>query len=207
MGDMDRAQCIDPDAEADLTSRMPAAAPDATAAGGTCNADGTYSDPGPTNSSSVPLDAGQANSVDPNASVPPGLAPPNGLDMGDVKGIVLNGLGCAPGPLGTVATGLGMYDTAATADPKASPGYRAWTDTQLALVAASLAGVSAAGPVSLVGSVGYAAGKGAQVLGDEMNTGQREADANRARAGSTTGELPPPYINNGPTGDPLNDNF
>jgi hypothetical protein len=40
-----------------------------------------------------------------------------------------------------------------------------------------------------------------------MVQGQIEQDAEAARRGSTTGELPPPYINNGPTGDPLNDAF
>jgi hypothetical protein len=40
-----------------------------------------------------------------------------------------------------------------------------------------------------------------------MQDGQRASDAERARAGSTTGELPAPYLNNGPTGDPLNDSF
>jgi hypothetical protein len=109
--------------------------------------------------------------------------------------------------VGTVATLLSMNDTAATADPNASPGDKAWTDAQLALGAASLAGVEAAGPVGLVGSVGYATGKGAQWLGGQMQAGQQASDEARARAGSTTGELPPEYLNNGPTGDPLNDNF
>lgn len=38
-----------------------------------------------------------------------------------------------------------------------------------------------------------------------MAEGQRQSDQQRAADGSTTGEAPPPYINNGPTGDPMND--
>ncbi len=43
-------------------------------------------------------------------------------------------------------------------------------------------------------------------LADRMATGQIEQNAAAARAGSTTGELPPPYLDS-PTGDPLNDFF
>lgn len=191
---MEPNQCIEPNAS--YAPPAPAADP-----GPVCSPEnpGPY-DAGPTNASSMPLDS-QANVV------PPGLAGPSGPDMSDAKGIALGVLGCAPGPLGQVSTLLSMNDTAASYDPNASPGDRAWSDAQLGLGVASLAGVEAAGPVGLVGSVGYATGKAAQVLGNQMYEGQRESDNARARAGSTTGELPPPYINNGPTGDPLNDNF
>jgi len=40
-----------------------------------------------------------------------------------------------------------------------------------------------------------------------MINGQIQQDQDAARAGSSTGELPPPYLNNGPTGDPFNDFF
>jgi hypothetical protein len=36
-----------------------------------------------------------------------------------------------------------------------------------------------------------------------MVEGQRKSDEQRAKDGSSTGELPPPYINNGPTDDPM----
>jgi hypothetical protein len=69
------------------------------------------------------------------------------------------------------------------------------------------------------GAIGFFTG---QVIGDEaysglesatnwlfnsMIQGQIEQDQEAARRGSTTGELPPPYINNGPSGDPLEDAF
>jgi hypothetical protein len=38
-----------------------------------------------------------------------------------------------------------------------------------------------------------------------MIQGQINQDGEAARRGSTAGDLPPPYINTGPTGDPLND--
>jgi hypothetical protein len=40
-----------------------------------------------------------------------------------------------------------------------------------------------------------------------MVQGQIDQDADAARRGSSTGELPPPYINNGPSGDPFEDAF
>jgi hypothetical protein len=42
---------------------------------------------------------------------------------------------------------------------------------------------------------------------DSMVQGQIEQDQAAARRGSTTGELPPTYIDRGPTGDPFNDAF
>jgi hypothetical protein len=48
---------------------------------------------------------------------------------------------------------------------------------------------------------------GTTSLVNSMVQGQTQSDAEAARFGSPTGELPPLYINNGPTGDPLNDFF
>jgi hypothetical protein len=126
-------------------------------------------------------------------------------------GLGLSACGAVPGPVGTVCTVAGGAQTAATMnnDPN-DPNYandRLVSEMSLGLGGLSLCGVEAAGPAGLVLSGGYVAGKGAQWLGGQMVEGQRQADEQRARDGSTTGELPPPYINNGPTGDPLNDSF
>lgn len=48
---------------------------------------------------------------------------------------------------------------------------------------------------------------GTNYMISSMAEGQIQQDAAAARLGSPTGELPPSYINNGPTGDPLNDFF
>jgi hypothetical protein len=135
----------------------------------------------------------------------------DGPSANDALGTALSVCGLAPGPLGTACTVAGGVDTLATLpDNPNDPNYSSDKDVaalSLGLTGASLAGMEAAGPLGLVVSGGYAAGKGAQWLGGEMVEGQRRSDEERARAGSTTGELPPPYINNGPTGDPLNDSF
>jgi hypothetical protein len=110
-----------------------------------------------------------------------------------------------PGPLVPVAAVSGSLQLTGGL----AYGIGAW-GADGAMMAAG-AGVAETGgllgiPLAVYG-LSQAIESGTNYMINSMAAGQIERDAEAARLGSPTGELPPPYINNGPTGDPLNDSF